>query len=316
MDEVDQFTSLLWVSEWVVVLAGFGVLNLTPFWDFFHFVSCTPAYSSASLSVHLSCHFIHPAIHPSIYMREQPSRKPLEMPWWPAAITQRSIVMDSESTLEKGACCQNVSILWRTVRSDHDSNCTRSSTCVIVWWSLENRKIPIVELGPSNLVMAYHPNTTTRYRACWDPKLVQARSGALMVWIMEWRRWRILSTPVYIYSRNEAAYSNWQKSAPYAQAPTPTLVSGLWAVNVPARLTWCLYSSLNRTKLGRTCVVEQSITRSLQEANLAIRIILNKDDGAAARFNDSEPANAMSALLKAVMIHHTSKSQSLLFGPF
>lgn len=274
---------------------------------------CLP-FSSPLLSLHSSS-------YPSIYIHagttfSQAAGDALMASSYLSPDTQRSIVMDSESTSEKGACCQNVSILWRTVRSDHDSNCTRSSTCVIVWWSLENRKIPVVELGPSNLVMAYHPNTTTRYRACWDRKLVQARSGALMVWIMEWRRWRILSTPVYIYSRNEAAYSNWQKSAPYAQAPTPTLVSGLWAVNVPARLTWCLYSSLNRTKLGRTCVVEQSITRSLQEANLAIRIILNKDDGAAARFNDSEPANAMSALLKAVMIHHTSKSQSLLFGPF
>lgn len=313
MDEVGQFTSLLWVSEWVVVLAGF-TLFLAP--------HPSITYSSASLSVHLSCHFIHPAIHPSIYIHagttfSQAAGDALMASSYLSPDTQRSIVMDSESTLEKGACCQNVSILWRVVRSDHDSNCTRSSTCVIVWWSLENRKIPIVELGPSNLVMAYHPNTTTRYRACWDRKLVQARSGALMVWIMEWRRWRILSTPVYIYSRNEAAYSNWQKSAPYAQAPTPTLVSGLWAVNVPARLTCCLYSSLSRTKLGRTCVVEQSITRSLQEVNLAIRIVfLNKDDGAAARFNGSEPANAMTALLKAVMIHDTSKSQSLLFGPF
>lgn len=137
MDEVDQFTSLLWVSERVVVLAGFVVLNLTPFWYFFHFVSCTPAYSSASLSVHLSCHFIHPAIHPSIYIHagttfSQAAGDALMASSYLSPDTQRSIVMDSESTLEKGACCQNVSILWRTVRSDHDSNCTRSSTRVIV----------------------------------------------------------------------------------------------------------------------------------------------------------------------------------------
>lgn len=59
--EVDKFTSLLWVS-WVVVLAGFGVLDSTPFWFFFTLFlaphpsitySCFP-FSSPLLSLHSS----------------------------------------------------------------------------------------------------------------------------------------------------------------------------------------------------------------------------------------------------------------------
>lgn len=65
--EIDKFTSLLWVS-WVVVLAGFGVLDLTSFWFFFTLFlaphpsttySCFP-FSSPLLSLHSSsCPSIH-----------------------------------------------------------------------------------------------------------------------------------------------------------------------------------------------------------------------------------------------------------------
>lgn len=73
-------------------------------------------------------------------------------------------------------------------------------------------------------------------------------------------------------------------------------------VNVAARLTCCLYGSLSRTELGRTCVaLSKASPGAYRKLITQYESFLNRDDGAAARFSDGEQVDAITALLKAVM---------------
>lgn len=69
--------------------------------------------------------------------------------------------------------------------------------------------MPVIGFGSSYLVMRCRPNKTTSCWGCWGWNL----SHAEVVWVMKWRRWRILSTPVEFRERG----SQWEKSAPYGQ---------------------------------------------------------------------------------------------------
>lgn len=115
-----------------------------------------------------------------------------------------------------------------------------------------------------------------------------------------------------LHSRNEAAYGKRQRLyAQAAYADARCLVYKRYSL-VKHRCKAYMVS-LRGVKSRRTCVFEQSATRSPQEANHAM---LNRDDGAPPRSADSEPDDAMAVLLEAVKIRRTSASQGNLFRPF